>query len=161
MSIDAQQLRLEIVRPTLKHLGLYSPSAEELLLGTAAQESHLGTYLRQLGGGPALGIYQMEPATHDDIWEHYLRYKPAMADELRKIAGVTEGKTPRAELMVGNLYYATAMARVFYLRKPQLIPPADQVADLGDYWKTHYNTYLGRGQVGEFIENYKRFVKEG
>ena len=33
---------------------LYSEDAVELLLLTAAQESDLGTYTRQLGGGPAL-----------------------------------------------------------------------------------------------------------
>ena len=75
VSIDAEQLRKDIVRPAIEKIGLWSQEAEDLLIGTAAQESHLGTYLRQLGDGPALGIFQMEPATHNDIHENFLRYK--------------------------------------------------------------------------------------
>lgn len=161
MSIDADQLRHHVVRPTLKRLGLWSKSAENLLMGTAAQESLLGQYLHQLGGGPAKGIFQMEPATHDDIWANYLRYKPDLAREIRRIAGVLDGKNPPADLMVGNLYYAAAMARVHYLRRPEVLPAADNPVDLGEYWKEHYNTYLGRGTVQEFVHNYRRLVLEG
>lgn len=64
-------LRDLIIRPTLVEMGHYSPAAEALLLGTAAHESHGGRYLSQIRG-PARGIYQMEPATHDDLWRHYL-----------------------------------------------------------------------------------------
>ena len=51
---------------------LVSQEAENLLMGTAAQESALGEYIRQLGNGPALGIFQMEPETFDDIVRNYL-----------------------------------------------------------------------------------------
>ena len=65
MSIDAQQFREEIVRPVLEHLdaadpGIDSPNAEELLMLTAATESQLGRYLRQVRG-PAIGVFQVEP----------------------------------------------------------------------------------------------------
>lgn len=68
MSINCEQLRLYVIRPTLEKIELWSEAAENLLLGTTAQESHMGTYIKQVGKGPALGIYQMEPATHKDIW---------------------------------------------------------------------------------------------
>jgi hypothetical protein len=45
---------------------LASLNAIQLLMGTAAQESHLGTYLKQING-PALGVFQMEPNTEIDI----------------------------------------------------------------------------------------------
>ncbi|HQO65941.1 MAG TPA: two-component regulator propeller domain-containing protein, partial [Spirochaetales bacterium] len=64
-------LRDLIIRPTLVDMGHYSPEAEALLLGIAAQEARGGRYLAQLRG-PARGIYQMEPATHDDLWRHFL-----------------------------------------------------------------------------------------
>ena len=53
--IDADHLRREIVAPALRHIGMWSEAAENLLLGTAAVESRMGTYLRQIGG-PALGM---------------------------------------------------------------------------------------------------------
>ena len=77
MAINTKHLRLYIIRPTLQKINLWSEAAENLLLGTAAQESLLGTYLKQNGNGPALGIYQMEPNTHKDIWIHYLNYHEA------------------------------------------------------------------------------------
>src|SRR5260221_162978 len=54
----------------------------ELLLGTALQESGL-TYRVQLGGGPARGLFQMEPNTHDDIWDNFLKYRVPLATAVR------------------------------------------------------------------------------
>ena len=62
MTIDINQFREEVVRPVLQDLKMYSPVAENLIMGTAAQESGF-TYIKQLGGGPALGMFQVEPAT--------------------------------------------------------------------------------------------------
>ena len=157
MSIDAKQLRELVIRPTLSYLELWSEEAEDLLMGTAAQESHLGTYLMQLGGGPALGIFQMEPATHKDILVNYLSYRKDLESKV--------GASDEAEGMVGNLYYATVMARIHYLRVPEALPNKSELSDtqyvqeLASYWKSYYNTPLGKGTVEEFIENYRKYVK--
>jgi len=64
--IQADQLHECIVRPALLSLGRsYSqPAARALIMGTIAQESLCGRYIKQRGG-PALGIVQMEPETHN------------------------------------------------------------------------------------------------
>ena len=80
--IDVKQFRANIIEPALTVLELDSVAAQELLLGTAVQESRI-TYLRQLGNGPALGLFQMEPATHNDIWDNFLEYKPELAKKTR------------------------------------------------------------------------------
>ena len=72
--LDTKQLRTRIVRPTLQVIGLWSPSAENLVMGTAMQESRC-TYLKQLGKGPAIGIFQMEPMTFQDIYDNFLSYQ--------------------------------------------------------------------------------------
>jgi len=151
--IDIEQFRTLIVRPTLIDMGLHSEAAENLLIGTAVQESTL-TYLKQIGGGPALGVYQMEPATHDDIWANYLAYRDDLADTVRELSW----GEPTAERMVWDLRYATAMARIHYKRVPEALPPANAISSLGAYWKDHYNTTLGAGTAQEFIENYQRHV---
>ena len=51
MPLNAQQLRTLVVRPALQAIGAWSPAAENLVMGTAGQESRL-THLHQLGGGP-------------------------------------------------------------------------------------------------------------
>ena len=64
--LNIAQFRDLIVKSTLNDLLLYSEDAEELLVFTCAVESLGGTYLQQVKG-PALGIYQMEPVTYNDI----------------------------------------------------------------------------------------------
>lgn len=151
LALDAKQLREHIVRPTLVHIDLWSDSAENLVVGTALQESHID-YVKQLGCGPALGICQMEPNTHDDIWENYLRYKPGLAD---RIDGLLAPWPEKRYALVTNLAYAVAMCRIHYRRVPARLPPAQNVAELAAYWKRHYNTHLGAGKVEEFVRNYR------
>lgn len=151
--IDPEQLRVDIVRPTLHAIELHSYDAENLILGTIAQESAGGRYLRQLDGGPALGVCQMEPATFGDIWENYLAYRTRLATRLGQFI---EGNH-KASHMVGNLPYAVAMCRVHYLRVPAAMPT--DVEGYARYWKRYYNTPLGKGTEAEFVHNYARFVE--
>ena len=146
--IDPGQFRNEIVDPTLKYLDLYSEAASNLLMGTAMQESGL-VYLRQLGGGPALGLFQMEPATHDDIWTNYIRYRELLQDNMLEMS-MSSGS------LVYDLQYAAAMCRIHYLRVSDPLPDADDVEGLARYWKQYYNTPEGKGTVEEFIHNYAR-----
>lgn len=162
MAIKTEDLKTRVIVPVLNLLELYSESAVNLLLGTAAQESHMGYWLKQNGGGPAIGIYQMEGATHNDIWTNYLEYRHELmevVDSLRLNIYDSTSLTDIGEVqMAGNLYYATAMARVHYLRKPGALPAADDIEGLAHYWKDHYNTHQGKGTVEEFIHNYKKYV---
>jgi hypothetical protein len=140
--------RDQVVRPVLRALHLaecFDPAvmtaAERLLIGTALAESRL-EFLAQVGGGPALGVYQMEPATHDDIWTRYLAGRPGLAARVRSFAW--QGG-PSADQMAGNLYYATAMVRIHYLRAPAKLPPPADSDALAAYWKRFYNTPAGKG----------------
>lgn len=155
--IDHEQLRQYVIRPVLNHLGLHSENAEELLVLTAAVESSGGQYLHQLGKGPACGIYQMEPATHDSLWAHYLRYKADLADKVHDLE-LPGFLGDDAREMCGNMYYATAMARVFYLAKPGAIPSKNDVRGLAGYWKHHYNTHLGAGTVDKAVQAYLKYI---
>lgn len=153
--IDPGHLLNYVIRPVLKNLDLWSEAAERLVLGTACQESECGRWLHQLGGGPALGIFQMEPATWDDIATNFLVYRKELDAKVEKWACV-QGPLD-AEEMIGNLYYATAMCRVHYLRVPEPIP--DYLGGQAAYWKKYYNTELGRGTVQEYLNSWNRFIK--
>ncbi|MCP1275049.1 hypothetical protein NKW43_15435 [Gluconobacter albidus] len=136
--LDLRQLKMEVVRPALQTVGLWSPSAENLVTGTALAESRV-VYLRQVGGGPALGLWQMEPATHDDCWKNWLCTpgRSRQATALRQMIGCLE---PSADLMVWNLKYAAGMARIQYQRVPAPLPRATDAAGLSQYHKDFYNT---------------------
>ena len=159
--LDVAQLRVLVVRPVLKYLDMWSESAENLIIGTAIQESHL-TYLKQLGGGPAVGLFQMEPNTHDDLWTNYIKFRPPI---VTKLQGLTFNRLIQdrfipiaANEMIGNMYYATAMCRIHYKRVPAPLPSSNP-KDLAMYWKQHYNTPQGAGTPAEFISNYKKYNK--
>lgn len=155
--IDPIQMRDYIVRPVLRHLEPeipYTLAAEQLLLGTAAQESRLG-YLHQLGRGPAVGIWQMEPFTHDDLWRTtLLGASNPLARKVRTLE-LPDWYGNDAKEMAGNLYYACAMARVFYRRIQAPLPPVFDARAMGDYWKKYYNTVHGKGTVDEFIASWQ------
>ena len=75
--MNAGDIREYAVRPALEMIELWSQVAEDLVMGTAAQESHF-SYLEQLHQGPALGMWQMEPATFRDIWINFLPSQPRL-----------------------------------------------------------------------------------
>lgn len=153
--MDAQQLR-DLIRRVLKQADLIKYEDErdvELLMLTAAVESNLGQYIRQKGGGPALGIFQMEPDTEQDIWRNYIANRKeldwSVVDYCTNIQDDSE--------LEWNLAYAILMARIHYLRKPGKIPPADDIEGLADYYKRHYNTHLGKSTVEKAIVKYNKY----
>jgi hypothetical protein len=153
MSMNAKQLRELIVAPTLKDMGMWSPSAENLIMGTAAQESHLGHYLKQVGKGPALGVYQCEPFTHADIVNYIDRGVKVKFGRI--IPGDLMPKGVDNYRLVYDLRYATMIARIHYYRKSEPLPAADDVEGLARYWKIWYNSVKGKGTVAEFVKNYE------
>lgn len=159
MSLNLSQLREYVVVPALQQLGMYSLAAEQLVLGTIAQESQ-GSYLKQLGKGPALGLIQMEPATHKDLWLNFIKYKRAIRYALLMMTSDSVDESydvngwPDHVALIWNLRYAIAMCRVHYYRRPEALPKANDIKALGLYWKNHYNTSLGAGTVEEFINHF-------
>jgi len=153
VSINPTQFR-EMVKDVLEYMNPvipYSKAAEELLMLTAAAESQLGTYIRQVKG-PALGVFQMEPATTEDIFDRYLSKRPDLLTRVLSFA------SPQDEAfdMKYNLGYQTAMCRVFYYRIPKKLP--ETLPELAGYWKQYYNTHLGKGTVAGALEKYKKYV---
>lgn len=155
--IDYTQFRELVVVPTLKYLDpviSYSEEAVDLLMMTAAHESKGGTYLKQIKG-PALGVYQMEPATHYDIYKNYLRFNPKIKSLLEDFTINAGILLQEGEDMVFNLAYATAMARVHYYRVPEALPST--LEGLAAYAKKYYNTELGKATAEDYLEAFKRW----
>ena len=167
--IHPGHLRQFVIRPTLEHLGLWSEAAENLVFGTIAQESVIGNvhYLKQQVG-PALGIGQVEPATHEDNWVNYLRYRmdgrrvgarvsrfvPAWAWETG--ASVDGFKVPSHLLLITSLEYNVVQCRVKYFRVPEKLPDADDLEALGCYWDTYYNANPDHGFPRDWVAAYMR-----
>ena len=163
--MDYKQLLDNVITPTLRKIGFHSVAAEQLILGTIAQESR-AKYLRQFNNGPARGLIQMEPATHKDIYLNYLAYRDEIAKKLEGLLTSDELdmnlEVSRKEAidnvadnsLVFNLAYQVAMCRIHYLRTPEALPEANDLGSMANYWKKYYNTELGAGTVEEFIEHF-------
>lgn len=156
--MDKQQVR-RLIERVLTRLGsrdkrICTPAAIELLMGTMAQESRFGRYLYQLGGGPGLGFFQMEPATEEDIWENYLWYHRDLVEDVMEASGIP---VPTPWALETNVAYQVTMARIHYLRVKEPLPPAGDINAQALYWKRHYNTEKGKGRPFEYVENYRRY----
>lgn len=150
--IDPKQLRDYILIPVLNDLGLNSTAAVELMLGTAMQESGL-VAVHQYGGGPALGLWQIEPATVQDLLSNFILYKPKLQDVINRLA--FDGRD-MIEQIPGNLYYAAAMSRIFYYRVPAALPAAGDIQGQAAYYKRYYNTPAGAATVEQYIANWNK-----
>ncbi|MBF0339771.1 MAG: hypothetical protein HQL95_02250 [Magnetococcales bacterium] len=155
--INPKQFEKYVIALALQLLGMDSPSARALLLGTAAQESGLGTWLRQVGGGPAMGVFQMEPATFHDILDNFVKYHP----EIQAVIAKQWPGGVNPELMITDLIFAAVMCRLHYRRVKESIPEAGDIQALARYWKAHYNTPAGAGTEAEFVHNWQQRVAGG
>ena len=151
----ASQMLALVIRPALEKLSLWSLSAEELVLGTAIVESGL-TYLKQHGDGPALGLWQVEPATHDDLYTNFLNYRPELGSKLMELraAGLSLD-----ENLATNLMYGAAVCRLCYYRKPDALPEAGDIEGQASFWKQHYNTIFGAGTVSKYVYKVQQVLK--
>ncbi len=158
--VNPIDLRLHVVRPALTDLGLLSQAAEDLVLGTAACESDFRDLDQWTGPGdgalgPAIGLWQIEPATHDDLFENFLNF-PRWRGFRRRLLALRAARPSPHEQLATTLCYAAAVARLIYYRVPEPLPEAGDVEGYAAYWKTHYNTQLGAGSVAKFVDAWAR-----
>jgi len=166
--MNYEQILEFIVRPACHELGAHSVAAEQLLMGTMAVESN-GEYISQIGSGIARGLFQMEPATHKDIYENYLVYRENYMEVATGLLSCTEFdkmqetngdsgamdeffKYVADNSLRCNLLYQAVMCRIHYLREKSPLPAANDIDAMAAYWKAHYNTPAGAGTVEKFID---------
>ena len=126
---------------------LWSDAAEELVLGTAIVESRL-SFIKQLGSGPALGLWQIEPDTHREVYENFLEYREELYDQVMELSA--PGQTFE-ENLTSNMQYGAAICRLCYYRAPEALPDEGNLEGQAAHWKRYYNTQLGAGTEGKYI----------
>ncbi len=113
MYVTAEHLRDQVIRPTLKYLGVWTPATESLLLDAAVDAPDLGLFSARNEG---LGLFHITTAQHRDIWDRYLAFKPEIASRVRGLASQRAFLSdPDSELRT-NLSYCTAIAWLLHLR---------------------------------------------
>lgn len=151
--LDAKDLQ-RYIRHLLLEIKMWTLSGEILILGTAAQESHCGKWLEQMGGGPAVGIYQIEPRTYADVLENVLPV-------YEKRCGLGKQQFPdNPEFLKFDLRLSTIIARLHYARFKEKLPSPHDLQGLARYYKKYWNTEEGKGTEEEFLENLHRVWEE-
>jgi len=136
MGINPQDFRKYIIRPTLKKLGKWSPSLENLLLGSAAQASGLGMELHSAAG---VGVYKIKQELHHRVWDEFLAFDADLASKVRGFASQREFlANPDMELAI-NLAYSTAIAWGVYALNKADVPQNENDCDaLAQCWHQYF-----------------------
>ena len=148
--MNSQQLLDHIIVPTLKYMGggYDSLNARMLMLSTSAIESNCGYYIKQVGG-PALGIWQMEPPTEQSIWDECDALKDKVFFYIINSLENGYGGDECPELIISPMY-ACAMARLKYSMDREALPHHNDKKAVYEYYKRIYNTELGASTWDKF-----------
>lgn len=129
---------------------LDNPNATEFLVMAASHESHAGEYRVQLGGGPALGLYQIEPDTHDSIWDEC-----DIIDEVARRCGYKRN----VALLENDDAYSTFIARMYLAMDKNPLPSRHDVFKMAEYCKSYWNR-TGKATKRDYLVKYELF-REG
>lgn len=150
MSIVAQDFSLYVVQDALQMLHPaipYSDVAHNLLMGTAAQESLMGTYLVQQKG-PGVGIFMASPSLVHGV---LAKLTPAQLAPMKQVA--QGGDLTNTNQLITNLLLAAMLCRAWYWVVPAPLPP-NTVSGLGAYYKMYYNTLSGAATETQWHTNF-------
>lgn len=126
-----------LVRASTLPLGLNSPAAEELLLMITAHETKCGAMgVVQSGGGPALGLWQMEPPTFNDVMTRIAPRRPEFLPTLRALAA---SSALDASMLRAQHAFAAAMARLQLFQFAEALPPPSDIVGMSRYAKSYWN----------------------
>lgn len=139
----------KIVTETLKEMNRFSPECVELLCMIAAHESMLGKYRKQING-PALSLLQIEPFTHDSIWDN--------CDSIASLAKKLVIKR-NTESLINDDRYAVFVARCYLLMDRNPLPKT--VCEMGDYAKKYWNSDSGKASPEAYVNAYIKWRELG
>ena len=140
----------EIAEYSLYKLDCYSDDALALVVRTGMAESGYRALKGYGEGNPAIGFWQIEPATMYDMIRNYIKYRPKYRKILETLGMEFKGDDIEMSVMA-NMAVQAALCRLHYRRDSKPIPSWDNVEAQGKYWKRVYNTAKGRGTVKHFI----------
>jgi hypothetical protein len=123
--------------------GLHSDHCVELLAMIAAHESLGGKHRRQIGGGPALGLFQIEPTTHNSIWDN--------SDTIKSRAARFGIKEDVSRLETDDRY-SIFVARHYLAMDVNPLPKTPEA--MAAYCKSYWNR-TGKATPEKYLNDYR------
>lgn len=139
----------DLIDGVLKSIEMHSDKASALVYRTAMAESGFKAIKGYTKGNPAMSFWQIEPATANDIYDNYVKYRPHILSLLEKLGF---DKDNPSESIKYNMALAIAMCRIKYWRDPSPLPDVDDIDGQAKLWKKVYNTELGKGTIKHFLD---------
>ena len=165
--LNISQVRKYIVKPSLEAIDLYSPVAENLVVGTGLVESDFYSIrqnnIPETGG---LGIFQMEIATAEWMWFEKLpkRHKARQILIMNFLFPWINDPNPFVfktndlkNLLTGNLFFGAMMCRMrYYVSSIPFPKDPNDIKTLSLYWKKIYNasTSPNARPASDFVKKY-------
>ena len=149
--MDAQQLLDHIIKPTHIYMGrnYESKNSNMLSLATAAVEGRCGYFIKQING-PALGVWHMEPKTHNSIWANCAALRnPHFSVQIKKLM-IKKSPMDETKNLIISPMYSCAMARLKYAMDPNQLPYYKDIHSVYTYYKRIFNTELGATTYAKF-----------
>lgn len=150
-----------VLRGQSPDIGRYRPRLKlteiEMMLLTIAAESSF-SHREQIGGGPARGLMQMEPATALDTfrWMHGRRFIwNCLTDiwlALQDLPLFTPTEDEVSWHLMTNDAFMLALGRIHYWMFPEPFPAS--LDDQAKYWKKYWNTPGGQGTEEHAVANW-------
>ena len=137
----------KIIKWVLEYLDMDSEEARDLIYKTGMAESGYRA-LEGYGANPAIGYWQVEPATMYDTIDNYINYRPELKT---KIYGIGYDDKDAEMRLMSNMALQVAFCRLKYRRDKYPLPKVEDVEGQAKYWKRVYNSEMGRGTVKHFI----------
>ncbi|AGK87047.1 putative endolysin [Pseudoalteromonas phage RIO-1] len=129
--------------------GIYKSHVAEVLLMIAAHESKGTEYREQLGGGPAKGIFQIEPETHDSIWDN-----SDIIHEVAKSCGIRRN----VDLLENDDVYSVFMARMYIAMDSNPCPKPPSYKNMAKYCKEYWNR-TGKATWEKYNDDYMAYKR--
>ncbi|GAJ29744.1 hypothetical protein [Acidomonas methanolica] len=140
-------IKRRIIAPVVLDLALPGDDAARVQLHAGIGNVETGFRAKLQAGGPALGFWQMEPATHDDCWHNWLWARPALAQVVLGYLPARFKGVPNVGAMIESDSYAVAMSVIRFRRSPVALPPRNDAGAQCTAWKAGYNSALGAGEI--------------
>ena len=140
----------EIVEYALYKIDSYSDDALALVVRTGMAESGYRALKGYGEGNPAIGFWQIEPVTMNDMITNYIHYRSHYKKNLISLGMNFEKDTIMS--VMSNLAVQAALCRLDYRRDKDPLPSWDNLEGQASYWKRVYNTVEGRGTVEHFMK---------
>lgn len=142
--INLQSLK-DTVDDELFRMYAHSVSASMAIMMIIAHESQKGRYWQQVNG-PAKGLIQMEPATHDDTWKH--------CDSIQQRAAQL-GITQDVHKLEHDIRYNIFMARCRLLMDVNPLPATEEA--MAEYLKSYWNSDGGKASASKYLNEYREW----